>query len=98
LPLAVNVTQNLSNIDFCKQELLYGNHLSIDGSKIEETGFEYNCPELTVEALREVAFYFFLPRCFLVLRCVTAFFVFSNATEKKLMRHKDEPYHLGVQK
>lgn len=39
---------------YLDQELLYGNHLSIDGSKIEETGFEYNCPELTVEALREV--------------------------------------------
>lgn len=35
-------------------ELLYDNHLCINGSKIEDTGFEYNFPQLTVESLREV--------------------------------------------
>lgn len=39
---------------YLDQELLYDNHLCIDGSKIEGTGFEYNFPELTVESLREV--------------------------------------------
>lgn len=44
---------------FFKQELLYDNHLSINGSKLEETGFKYNFPELTVDALREVSSYLF---------------------------------------
>ena len=37
------------------QELLYDNHLCIDGSKLEESGFSYNYPELTVEAVREAS-------------------------------------------
>lgn len=39
---------------YLDQELLYDNHLFVNGSKIEESGFSYNYPELTVEALREV--------------------------------------------
>lgn len=39
---------------FLDQELLYDNHLCINGSKIEETGFRYNYPELRIEFLREV--------------------------------------------
>lgn len=31
------------------QELLYNNSLSVDGSKIETTGFKYEVPEPTVE-------------------------------------------------
>ena len=38
-----------------EQELLYDNHLCINGSKIEETGFCYNYPELRIEFLREVS-------------------------------------------
>ena len=38
-----------------QQELLYDNHLCINGSKIEETGFRYNYPELRIEFLREVS-------------------------------------------
>jgi len=38
-----------------EQELLYDNHLCINGSKIEETGFRYNYPELRIEFLREVS-------------------------------------------
>lgn len=37
------------------QELLYDNHLCINGSKLEESGFSYNYPELTVEALRQAS-------------------------------------------
>lgn len=44
------------------QELLYDNHLCINGSKLEQSGFSYKYPELTVEALREVSvFCSFLP-------------------------------------
>jgi len=40
------------------QELLYNNSLSVDGSKIEETGFAYDHPTLTEQALREQVKYF----------------------------------------
>ena len=33
------------------------NHLFVNGSKIEESGFSYNYPELTAEVLREVSFF-----------------------------------------
>lgn len=36
------------------RELLYDSHLYINGSKVEETGFSYNQPLLTGQALREV--------------------------------------------
>ncbi|XP_020601655.1 sterol-4-alpha-carboxylate 3-dehydrogenase, decarboxylating-like [Orbicella faveolata] len=39
---------------YLDQELLYDNHLCINGSKLEQSGFSYNYPELTVEGLREV--------------------------------------------
>ena len=37
------------------QELLYNNHLYMDGSKLEKTGFEYTYPRLTQELLQEVS-------------------------------------------
>ena len=37
------------------QELLYNNHLFMDGSKLEKTGFEYTYPRLTQELLQEVS-------------------------------------------
>jgi nucleoside-diphosphate-sugar epimerase len=43
---------------YLDQELLYNNSLSIDGSKIEGTGFTYDYPEVTEEALREQIQYF----------------------------------------
>lgn len=39
---------------YLDQELLYDSHLYINGSKVEETGFSYNQPLLTGQALREV--------------------------------------------
>jgi nucleoside-diphosphate-sugar epimerase len=39
---------------FIDKELLYQNHLFIDGSKIESTGFKYEVPELTEDNLMEV--------------------------------------------
>lgn len=39
---------------YLDQELLYDNHLFINGSKLEETGFSYIIPQLTVGALKEV--------------------------------------------
>jgi len=43
---------------YLDQELLYNNSLSVDGSKIEETGFTYDHPLLTEQALREQVNYF----------------------------------------
>ena len=37
---------------YLDREVLGDKHLSIDGSKIEETGFEYSYPVLTEEELR----------------------------------------------
>jgi len=39
-------------------ELLYNNHLSVDGSKIEKTGFKYDYPQVTEELLRESVNYY----------------------------------------
>jgi len=43
---------------YLDQELLYNNALSIDGSKIESTGFSYDHPNLTEQLLREQVAYF----------------------------------------
>jgi len=43
---------------YLDQELLYNNPLSVDGSKIESTGFTYDHPLLTEQALREQVNYF----------------------------------------
>jgi len=43
---------------YLDQELLYNNSLSVDGSKIEGTGFTYDHPEVTEELLREQVQYF----------------------------------------
>ena len=51
---ATNFNFNLIFVHFY-QELLYDNHLCINGSKLEESGFSYSYPELTVEALREAS-------------------------------------------
>lgn len=39
---------------YIDQELLYNKHLHIDGTKIENVGFVYEVPRLTVDLLREV--------------------------------------------
>jgi len=38
---------------YIHEELLSDNHLCVDGSAIEATGFEYTVPRVTVEAVRE---------------------------------------------
>jgi hypothetical protein len=38
---------------FISQELLSHNHLYVDGSAIESTGFSYDYPEVTQELVRE---------------------------------------------
>jgi nucleoside-diphosphate-sugar epimerase len=43
---------------YLDQELLYNNSLSVDGSKIQSTGFTYDVPEVTEGLLREQAQYF----------------------------------------
>jgi nucleoside-diphosphate-sugar epimerase len=43
---------------YLDQELLYNNPLSVDGSKIEATGFTYDHPILTEQALRAQVNYF----------------------------------------
>jgi nucleoside-diphosphate-sugar epimerase len=43
---------------YLDQELLYNNSLSVDGSKIESTGFTYDVPAVTEELLREQVQYF----------------------------------------
>jgi len=43
---------------YLDQELLYNNSLSVDGSKIESTGFTYDHPVLTEQLLREQVAYF----------------------------------------
>ncbi len=39
---------------YLDRELLYNNHLRIDGSKIESSGFSYHVPKPTRELLQEV--------------------------------------------
>merc|ERR1711991_1159638 len=43
---------------YLDQELLYNNHLAVDGSKIESTGFTYDHPEINEELVREQIAYF----------------------------------------
>eukprot|EP01106_Pelomyxa_sp_JSP_P015166 TRINITY_DN509_c0_g1_i14.p2 TRINITY_DN509_c0_g1~~TRINITY_DN509_c0_g1_i14.p2 ORF type:complete len:160 (+),score=53.25 TRINITY_DN509_c0_g1_i14:202-681(+) len=38
---------------YLDQELLYNNHLAVDGTAIEATGFAYSHPKMTVELIRE---------------------------------------------
>jgi len=45
-------------------ELLYNNHLSVDGTKIEKTGFKYDYPTMTEELLRESADYYVKQKLF----------------------------------
>ena len=40
---------------FVLQELLYNKHLHMDGTKIEQTGFSYQYPELHLPCLRQVS-------------------------------------------
>eukprot|EP00002_Diphylleia_rotans_P001804 TRINITY_DN1103_c0_g1_i1.p1 TRINITY_DN1103_c0_g1~~TRINITY_DN1103_c0_g1_i1.p1 ORF type:complete len:366 (-),score=106.39 TRINITY_DN1103_c0_g1_i1:222-1319(-) len=49
---------------YLDQELLYDNHLSLDGSKIEGTGFTYDYPEITVDLVREQIAYFVAQKLF----------------------------------
>lgn len=43
---------------YLDEEILYHNPLSIDGTKITKTGFEYKYPKMTTEELREVIKHF----------------------------------------
>jgi len=43
---------------YLDQELLYNNWVSVNGEKIESTGFEYQFPELTEDLLREQIDYY----------------------------------------
>eukprot|EP01133_Synstelium_polycarpum_P017769 gene17769-21197_t len=43
---------------YIDQELLYNNHLAVDGAAIEATGFKYDHPELTEASIREQIEYF----------------------------------------
>jgi len=40
---------------YLDRELLYNNHLRVNGSKIEQTGFSYSTPKPTKELLKEVS-------------------------------------------
>ncbi|CAG2202379.1 unnamed protein product [Mytilus edulis] len=39
---------------FIDQELLYNKHVNLDGSKLKQTGFQYNIPELKTDHLKEM--------------------------------------------
>lgn len=54
---AHNIT-NTPLTPYLDQELLYNNSLSVDGSKIESTGFTYDHPQVTEALLREQVQYF----------------------------------------
>jgi len=43
---------------YLDEELLYHNHISLDGSKIKSTGFDYAVPKMTKENLKETLDYF----------------------------------------
>jgi len=49
---------------YLDQELLYNNHLSVDGSKIESTGFKYDVPNMTDDLLRESVNYYIEQKLF----------------------------------
>ncbi|EFA80170.1 NAD-dependent epimerase/dehydratase family protein [Heterostelium album PN500] len=49
---------------YIDQELLYNNHLSVDGTAIEATGFKYDYPEITDALVREQIEYFTSQRLF----------------------------------
>ncbi|EGC36085.1 hypothetical protein DICPUDRAFT_97694 [Dictyostelium purpureum] len=52
---------------YIDQEFLYNNHLSVDGSEIEKTGFKYEYPELTEALIRDQINYFIEQNLFPVL-------------------------------
>lgn len=58
LQLQAEGINNTPLTPYLDQELLYNNSLSIDGSKIEGTGFRYDNPAVTDELLREQVAYF----------------------------------------
>lgn len=39
---------------YIDKELLYNKHLSVNGTKIESTGFRYEVPEVNMKLLKEV--------------------------------------------
>lgn len=45
-------------------ELLHNNHMAVDGTKIEKTGFKYDYPNMTEQLLREQAQYFVKQKLF----------------------------------
>jgi len=45
-------------------ELLYNNHLSVDGTKIEKTGFKYDYPQMTEQLLRDQVDYYVKQKLF----------------------------------
>ncbi|RHZ50555.1 hypothetical protein Glove_495g26 [Diversispora epigaea] len=52
--LRKNRIKNTPLSPYLDKELLYNNALCVDGSKIEETGFEYEVPQVTDEKLKEM--------------------------------------------
>jgi len=60
-------TENITNTPltpYLDVELLYNNHLSVDGSKIEKTGFKYDVPQMTEALLREQVDYYVKQKLF----------------------------------
>jgi len=49
---------------YLDMELLYNNHLSVDGSKIEKTGFKYDQPQMTEDLLRKQVDYYVQQKLF----------------------------------
>jgi len=45
-------------------ELLYNNHLSVDGTKIEKSGFKYDYPQMTEQLLRDQVDYYVKQKLF----------------------------------
>lgn len=49
---------------YLDQELLYNNHLAVDGTKIESTGFKYEYPNMTDKLLKESVDYYVKQKLF----------------------------------
>lgn len=47
--------QNTPLSPYIDIELLYNKHLSVNGTKVETTGFHYEVPEVSLQLLKEVS-------------------------------------------
>jgi len=59
--------ENISNTPltpYLDLELLHNNHLAVDGSKIEKTGFKYDVPNVTEQLIRDQVNYFVKQKLF----------------------------------